>query len=44
MGQPSHVTAASVALAVPVEREPIAALAALAAVALLGRAALVVLV
>ena len=36
--------AASVALAVPAEREPIAALVALAAVAVLGRAAVVVLV
>jgi hypothetical protein len=44
MGQPSHVTAASVALAALAGRELIAAPVALVAVAVLGRAALVVLV
>ena len=42
MDHPSHAMAASVALAVPAEREPIAALVALVAVAVLGRAPVVV--
>ena len=44
MEHPSRATAARVALAEPAEREPIAVLVALAAVVVLGQAAVVVLV